>query len=281
MGALRRVAVIIEYEWRRALAKKKILALIILAVVVQTLPFIIFTQITLDLTAEARATMWVVGALGGQNLFLQLVAIIVAGGSMSEEYEHGTADILLSKPIKRLEYMTGKFLGGFSLLITIEAVMVAIGVFLGLAFFGPQTYLEFAVAILGSIIYSSLLFFSLTFMFSELMRKNTLAILTGIGVFIVSQVLYSAFLALYMFSTVGGAPNEFYLTVSKVLPTWSASNLPTFIASEVMPMLSNPFISLATGDVGLAAVIVAVYTIVSISIASVRLVKSDVTKKSG
>jgi ABC-2 type transport system permease protein len=281
MDALRRVAVIIEYEWRRALAKKKVLALIILAIVFQTLPFIIFTQITLDLTADAKATMWVIGALGGQNLFIQLVAIIVAGGSMSEEYEHGTADILFSKPIKRLEYMAGKFAGGFSLLVIIEAVMVAVGVFLGFGFFGPQKYLEFAFVILGSIVYSSLLFFSLTFMFSELIRKSTLAILAGFGVFIVSQVLYSTLLVLSILSTAGGAPNEFYLNLSKLLPTWSASNLPTFVASEVMPMLSNPLVTLATGEVALAALIIAVYTVVSISIASVRLVKSDVAKKTG
>jgi ABC-2 type transport system permease protein len=281
MDALRRVAVIIEYEWRRALAKKKVLALIILAIVFQTLPFIIFTQITLDLTADAKATMWVIGALGGQNLFIQLVAIIVAGGSMSEEYEHGTADILFSKPIKRLEYMAGKFAGGFSLLVIIEAVMVAVGVFLGFGFFGPQKYLEFAFVILGSIVYSSLLFFSLTFMFSELIRKSTLAILAGFGVFIVSQVLYSTLLVLSVLSTAGGAPNEFYLNLSKLLPTWSASNLPTFVASEVMPMLSNPLVTLATGEVALAALIIAVYTVVSILIASVRLVKSDVAKKTG
>lgn len=175
--------------------------------------------------------------------------------------------------------MMGKFLGGFSLLITIEAVMVAIGVFLGLAFFGPQKYLQFAFVILGGIIYSSLLFFSLTFMFSELLRKSTLAILTAIGVFAVSLVLYSALLVLYALSTVGGAPNEFYLNLSKMLPIWSASNLPTFIASEVMPMLKNPFVSLTTGDVALAALIIAVYAVVSILIASIRLVKSDVAKK--
>lgn len=78
---------------------------------------------------------------------------------------------------------------------------------LSFAFFGPQKYLQFAFVILGSIIYSSLLFFSLTFMFSELVRKNTLAILAGIGVFIVSQVLYSALL-MSVLSTAGGTPND-------------------------------------------------------------------------
>ena len=270
---------IIGYEWRRALAKKKVLALIILAIAIQALPLIIFTQISLDLTEEAKATMWVFGALGGQSLFIQLVAIIIAGGSMAEEYEHGTVDILLSKPIRKLEYMSGKFAGGFSLLVFIETLMVAIGVFLGFAFFGAQSNLQFAPLILGAIVYSSLLFFSLTFMFSEVIRKGTLAMLTTIGIFIASQILYGVLLALYGFSVGGGEPNKFYLDVSKFLPTWSAANLPTFIASELMPMLNNPLITVATGDIALSASIIAVYAIASILVTTIRLAKSDVTKK--
>src|SRR4030042_3376742 len=108
MNTLQRVLVIVGYEWKRALAKKKILALVILAIVIQVLPFIAFTQISPGfLTEEAKATMWIFGALGGQSLFIQLVAMIIAGGSMSEEYEHGTADILASKTIRRLEYLAG------------------------------------------------------------------------------------------------------------------------------------------------------------------------------
>lgn len=99
MNALRRVATIIDYEWRRALAKKKILVLIIFAVVVQILPFVAYTQI-LDWTAEAKATMWVLGALGGQNLFIQLVAIIIAGGSMSEEYEQERLTYYFQNPLE-------------------------------------------------------------------------------------------------------------------------------------------------------------------------------------
>lgn len=279
MTTLKRTATIIDYEWRRALAKKKVLALIILAVAIQTLPFILFTRLPIDLTEDAKTTMWVLGALGGQNLFIQLAAIIIAGGSMAEEYEHGTADIILSKPIKKLEYMSGKFIGGFSLLVAMEALMVTIGVLLGLSLFGPQRHLQYAPVILGAIAYSSLLFFSLTFMLSELVRKGTLAMLTAIGVFIASQIVYGVLIVLYNFSTVGGEPNTLYLDASKLLPTWSASNLPTFIASKLMPMLENPLIALVTGEVELAAAIIAIYTVATIVIASTRLIKSDVTKK--
>ncbi len=45
MDALGRVAVIAGYEWRRALAKKKVLALIILAIAFQTLIMVALCQL--------------------------------------------------------------------------------------------------------------------------------------------------------------------------------------------------------------------------------------------
>jgi ABC-2 type transport system permease protein len=280
MNTLQRIFVILAYEWNRALAKKKVLALVILGIVIQVLPFVAFTQVAPGfLTDEAKATMWIFGALGGQSLFIQLVAIIVAGGSMSEEYEHGTADLLLSKPIRRVEYLTGKFLGGFSLLVAVEALMVTTGVLMGYAFFGPQNDLQYAPLIFAAIAYSSLLFFSLTFMFGEVLRKGTLAMLTAIGVFIASQILYGVLLVLHAVSVDAGEPNQFYIDVSKLLPTWSAGNLPTFIASELMPVLRNPLITLTTGEIALPAVIIAVYFVVSVAVTVIRLLKSDVAKK--
>jgi ABC-2 type transport system permease protein len=198
---------------------------------------------------------------------------------MAEEYEHGTADILLSKPIRKLEYMIGKFLGGFLLLVAVEALMVTTGVLTAFAFFGPQNNLQFAPAILLAIAYSSLLFFSLTFMFGELIRKSTLAMLASIGVFMASQILNGVLLVLYYSSQFSGEPIQLYLDVSRVLPTWSASNLPTFIASDLMPLLQNPLITLATGDIALSSAIIAAYAIASVAIAITRLLKSDVSKK--
>jgi len=280
MNTFQRIFVILSYEWSRALAKKKILALVTLGIAIQVLPFVLFTQIAPGLlTEEAKATMWIFGALGGQSLFIQLVGIIIAGSAMAEEYEHGTADLLLSKPIGRVEYIIGKFLGGFSLLVAIEALMVTTGVLMGYATFGPQTHLQYAPLVFAAIAYSSLLFFSLTFMLSEVIRKGSLAMLTAIGVFIASQILYTVLLLLHLFSVAAGEPNQFYIDLSKLLPTWSASNLPTFVAAELMPLLNNPLISLAVGEIALSAIIIAIYFVVSVAIAVTRLMKSDVAKR--
>jgi ABC-2 type transport system permease protein len=269
MGALGRVAVIIDYEWRRAIAKKKILALIILAVAFQALVMIALSQIAssvLSMFFSNASFMWILGVLEGQGLFVQLIAIITAGGSMSEEYEHGTADILLSKPITRLEYLFGKFLGGFFLLAIVEALTTFVGIILSLSLFGAQNGLEFAPLMFLAIVYSSLVFFSLSFMCSEVFRGSTLAMLIAFGVFITSIVLSQILVFLPSMSD-----------VVKVIPTWAASNFPSLVMSKLV----TGYGTADTNSLVQASIIIVVYAIIFILIAAYRLVKSDVTKKTG
>jgi ABC-2 type transport system permease protein len=272
MNPLRRVGVIIGYELRRAVAKKWILALIVLAITFETLYIVLQTRLPAIFIAED--VMWVFGVLSGQSMFIQLIAILIAGSSMSEEYERGTADILLSKPITKIEYMAGKFLGGFSLLVLVEAIVAITGVALAVGFFGSQRDLHVFPGLFISIVYASVLFFSLTFMFSELLRRSTMAMLTAFGIFIVSSVVGSSLSYLY------AVTNELlYLDVSRLLPTWSAVSLPTFLAAEYITIPGDQPQIMPSGDIQLAAVIVAVYTIVFVVITTFRLVRSDVTKK--
>jgi ABC-2 type transport system permease protein len=278
MGALGRVGVIAGYEWRRALAKKKILALIILAIAFQTMIMVVLSREagTVLLTSEAGPFMWIIGTLAGQSLFVPLIAIIIAGGSMAEEYEHGTADILLSKPVKRVEYLWGKLLGGFSLLAMVEALITFVGVVLSLGFFGAQNGLQYAPLMFLAIVYSSLIFFCLTFMFSEVFRGSTLAVLFGFGILIASSIIGGVFASLY---SIGGP--QLYDYISKGVPTWAATNFPSFIMSRLITPPSTVFSVGGLSDLYGAALIIAVYAIVFVVIATFRLLKSDVTKKTG
>lgn len=281
MNFLQRIANLMVYEWRRSLAKKKIYGLVILALAFQIGVFAVYNYFFTNpphgfvigpSLEEIKATMWLVGVLGPQGLFMPLVAIIVAGGSMSEEYEHGTAEIMLSKPITKIEYMTGKYLGGLSLLSLVIALITALGVVLAYGLFGPQDSLQFVPAIYLSLVYANLLYLSLTFMFSEVFRRTTLTILASVGIFAASTLIGHLVLLLHEMTN-----EQLYLDINMVLP-WTM-NFPSFVASELITMPESPFGSFMGGDVPLAASIIAVYTIVSILTAVIRLVKSDVTKK--
>jgi ABC-2 type transport system permease protein len=271
MGALGRVAVIIGYEWRRAIAKKKILALIVLAVALQALVLVALAQITPEtltfLGFSNLSLMWIVGVLQGtQSLFVSLIAIITAGGSMSEEYEHGTADILLSKPITRLEYLFGKFLGGFLLLTVVEALTTIVSIVLSPVFFGAQSSLQFAPLLFLAVVYSSLIFFSLSFMASEVFRGSTIAMLVALGILIGSQIIGQ------ILAFVTGASG-----LTRAFPTWASTSFPSLLMSQLITGFgmsdSNALVE--------SAVIVAVYAIIFILIAAYRLVNSDVSKKTG
>jgi ABC-2 type transport system permease protein len=269
MGALRRVGVIAGYEWNRAIAQKKVLALVILAVAFQTLVIVgLYEYYHTPGYGQPVSTgfEWISTVLGNQSLFIPLIAIIVAGGSMSEEYEHGTADLLLSKPIRRIEYMFGKFLGGFSLLATVEALITFVGVVLSIGFFGGQVDLQFAPLMFLAIAYSSLIFFCLSFMFSEVFRGTTVAMLLAFAVFIASSVM----------SPILG---YLYGTVSRVVPTWAATDFPSLLLSQLINLYSMPLPSPDLGAFYEAALIITVYAIVFIIIAAFRLLKSDVTKR--
>jgi len=285
MVFLQRVTNIVTYEWRRALAKKKFFVLVILALVLQVGLFVLlyyfFTNpppgfiIIGPAIEKVKAMMWLVGVLGPQSLFIPLIAIVIAGGSMSEEYERGTADILLSKPITKIEYMTGKFLGGLALLVFVIALTTTLGATLAYGLFGPQESIQFAPVIYLVLLYANLLFFSMTFMFSEVFRRTTLSMLAAIGILVASMFIGGILSTMYYYS--GG--EQLYLEISKWLPNWSVSNLPSFVASELITAPENPFISVPGGDIQLAVAIIAVYTIASILIAALKLVRSDVTKR--
>lgn len=284
MNGLRRVAVIIGYEWRRALAKKKFLALVILVFAVQITVFVVFHQLLTNPPMDVeipleqiKPLMWTLEVLAPQGFFTVLIAIMIGGGSMSEEYEHGTADILLSKPISRIEYVAGKYLGGLSLFSFVMALTTVLGVALPIAFFSPQESLQFVPHIYLAVVYSNLIFLSLAFMFGEVFRRTTLALLSAIGVFIASNVIRGILTAVHMITQ-----QQIYLDASKWLPDWCVSNFPNFVTRELninVPLFGGMLVSAKETEIFLAGALIAVYTIVFVVIAVVKIIRSDVTKK--
>ncbi|MEE9539953.1 MAG: ABC transporter permease [Candidatus Thorarchaeota archaeon] len=251
MNAFQRIATIISYEWKRTLAKKKFFVFVILAFAVQILIFVVFNYlftnpplmmppIFLEQLEQTMPIMWIIEALAPQGLFMSLIAIMISGGSMSEEYEHGTSDLLLSKPITRIEYMAGKYLGGVSLLGFVVALTTALGAILAISFFGPQEHLQFVLHVYLAIVYSNLVFLSLAFMFSEVFRRTTLALLSAIGIFIASMVTSGVLSGVYAFTR-----EQLYLDVSKWLPDWCGSNFPDFVIRELVSIPPTPFVSAA------------------------------------
>jgi len=125
-----------------------------------------------------------------------------------------------------------------------------------------------------AIVYSNLVFLSLAFTFSEVFRRTTLALLSAVGIFIASMVTSGVLSAVYAFTQ-----EQLYLDASKWLPNWCVSNFPNFVISELVGILSTPFVSVGQAETVLAGALIAAYTTIFIAVAVIKLAKSDVTKK--
>src|SRR2546427_67707 len=127
---LSRVYAFSAYEIKRALARRKVIAMVGFIALLDTVPYyILSTSGTTIIPVQLYPYLWVAGVLAPFALFIQFVAILIAAGAMSEEYEAGTAELLLAKPVARTEFFVGKFLGGYLLL----AFLIVLNAFLSVA----------------------------------------------------------------------------------------------------------------------------------------------------
>jgi ABC-2 type transport system permease protein len=226
-----RVRVFASYEYRRAIARRKVVALVVFTVLLDTVPYYaLVTNAPNLIPQEYHPYVWVVGVYAPQSIFLQFIAILVAAGAMSEEYEQGTAELLLSKPVSRAEYFAGKFLGGYALLVTLIFLNGALSLISAYTSFGPQFGLEALPYILLGEAVSSLVFFTMAFMIGELVRRSSLAYIISSATFFASEIL-----AVYFGLISGVTGNKLYLQVEKLLPTSPVDSLPLQLGSPHLP----------------------------------------------
>ncbi|MGA2524512.1 MAG: ABC transporter permease subunit, partial [Candidatus Bathyarchaeia archaeon] len=207
------------------------MALVAFTILLSVLPYYALSQAGTTLVPTiVYPYLWVFAILLVGPLFLNFTAILIAAGSMSEEYEQGTAELLLSKPVRRSDYIAGKFLGGYVLFLFILALTLVLSISSAFTFFGVQNNLYLSPGLFIAQAFSSLLFFSLAFMLGELIRRSSLAYIFSSAVFFSSYII-SVFLSA-IFRATG---KVVYKTVQMYLPTSAASSLPIQYALPRLP----------------------------------------------
>ncbi len=269
-----------RYEIKRAIARKKVLALVAFTILLSVLPYYALSQAgTTLIPPTVYSYLWVLAVLLVGPLFLNFTAILIAAGSMSEEYEQGTAELLLSKPVRRSDYIAGKFLGGYVLFLFILALTLALSISSAFTFFGVQNSLDLIPGLFIAQAFSSLLFFSLAFMLGELIRRSSLAYITSSAIFFSSYII-SVFLSA-IFRATGKAV---YKTVQMYLPTSAASSLPIQYALPRLPATLSTALTFVNSStpvptINLSIEILSVYTIVSLVIAVAYFLHADISRK--
>lgn len=223
--------------------------------------------------------LWVLGVFIVQGFFLPFMALLIAAGSMSEEYEQGTAEVLLSKPVTRDEYFAGKFLGGFALISGVIVLNAALSVTAASFTFGLQQALGVLPAVVVSQIYSALVFFSVAFMSGELVRRSSLSYIIASAVYFTSEVAGIVLRAIY-----GITGDIFYQQINVYLPTTPVSSLPQQIGLPGLPAGAKFILSfIGNGptetSVAFSVVLIALYAIVAIAIARTYFNLVDVAKR--
>jgi len=281
---LSRVSVIfsfLRYEIKRAVARKKVLALVAFTVLIDTVPYYaLSTSGTTIIPAGDYPYIWAGGLLEpAATLFLNFITILIAAGAMSEEYEQGTAELLLSKPVRRIDYFVGKYLGGYVLFLLILALNLFLNVFSAYAAFGTQLGLEVLPGIYLVQAFSGLLFFSIAFMMGELIRRSSLSYIFASAIFFSSTII-GAYMDL-IYSITGKA---FYHNVHMYLPTTPVSSLPLQYVIPQLPQISSVLEVIGVGgaaesSIVLSIVLILLYALGGIIVAVSYFSYADISRK--
>lgn len=276
-----RVLAFAAYEVRRALARKKVLAMVAFIILLDTVPYYIFSTFrTAAIPQEIYPYLWVGVVIVLFPFFMQFLAILIAAGSMSEEYESGTAELLLAKPVGRAEFFAGKFLGGYVLLGFLILLNTLLSVVAASLTFGAQSGLGTIPGVFLVEIYSSALFFSLAFMLGELVRRSSLAYILSSALIVASQIIGTYLSIAYELTG-----NGFYESIHAYLPTTVAGSLPPQYEQPLLPSAAGRLFQLILGPtMGVpsevsAAVMVGAYFAVATAFALAYFRWADVSKR--
>jgi len=212
-------------------------------ILLDTVPYyILSTSGTTAIPRQVYPYLWVAVVIAPFPLFMQFVAIMIAAGAMSEEYESGTAELLLAKPVGRGEFFAGKFLGGYvllGLLILLNAILSVVAASLT---FGAQLGLGTIPGVVLVEVYSSALFFSVAFMLGELVRRSSLAYILSSALIVASQIIGTYLSIAYELTG-----NGFYETIHVYLPTTLAGSLPPQYEQSLLPSAAGRLFQLILG----------------------------------
>ncbi len=269
-----------RYEIRRATARKKVLVLVVVTILISTIPVVLIKSVGGNLfPPDDYPYVWVLGIFVIQGFFLPFTALLIAAGSMSEEYEQGTAEVLLSKPVTRDEYFAGKFLGGFSLITGVIVLDAILSVSASTFTFGTQQSIGIVPAVALSQIYSALIFFSIAFMSGELVRRSSLSYIIASAVYFTSEVSGIVLRGIY---TLTG--NALYQQINVYLPTTPVSSLPQQVGLPKLPSEAKFILSfIGNGPTETSVLfsigLIALYAIVAVAIARTYFNWVDIAKR--
>lgn len=275
----------LAYEIKRSIARKKVIVLALFTFLIGTSIYFLLAYVGNSSRLEQFLApyvqyIWIVGVFLPQSFFVQFTALLIAGGSMAEEYEQGTAEVLLSKPVTKAEYFTGKFIGGYLLLVFIILLNIMLAVSAASITFGKQVALGTLPTVFLSQSFAALLFFSIAFMFGEVVRRSSLSYIISSAAFFTSAAFGLVLGFVYSVTNTG-----LYRQIQVYLPTSVVSSLPILLERPHLPTsIGTLFGFLSFGgdvetSVSFSILLILLYFGVALVISLVFFETADVSRK--
>jgi ABC-2 type transport system permease protein len=213
-------------------ARRKVIVMVAITLLFEVGIYVILSQLKTpaieQVLSQLQGHLWLVGTMLPLSLLLHFISISISSGSMSEEYEQGTVDFFLTKPVSRTDFVLGKFVGGYLLVALIYLLMVVLSLIMSIVFFGPQQDLGYLAGLIGSVLFSALPFYSIGFMLGEVLRRTTISFLSSSSVLIGSILIGGVLVFVSKLLS-----SNLFVQIAIALPSWGAVELPFLYASAI------------------------------------------------
>ncbi|MDA4112114.1 MAG: ABC transporter permease [Thaumarchaeota archaeon] len=275
----------LRYEIKRSIARRKIIALGFFTLLIGTAPYFLISYVgagsrIMQVLAPYFGYLWVVGVFLPQSFFVPFTSILISGGAMSEEYEQGTAELLLSKPVTKAEYFAGKFLGGYALLVFLIILNMVLSVLSATVTFGQQLALETLPMVFLAQIFAVLVFFGIGFMFGELVRRSSLSYIISSALFFTTEIVGLALTIIYNLTG-----TDLYRQIQLYLPTSPGASLVLLLEKPHLPTTVSTLLNFASfggaveTSIPFAVSLILLYFGAAFVIAFVFFERNDISRK--
>jgi len=240
--------------------------------------YLVLTRLPPQFIETFSGAAWTLGIIAPSAGLLHVLALTIGSSTSAEEYELGTADYWMTRPLKRSSYFLGKTVGGLVLLFLIVFTYSILSLSVSWYVFGPQSKVEIFPIALAASIASAAPFYAIGLAFGELLRRSMMSTIVAGAVFFASVLVetYANFVALI-------AGDLTLREVVRFLPSWASTGLTPTILTDALGLSLNtpgaPFTGLGAENLWLAAASIFIYSTVFFLIAWLRFRHSDVTRR--
>lgn len=170
-----------------------------------------------DLTAGYEARVIVNMGLSAALVFGGFIAIFVGVSLVSKEIEKRTVYAILSKPLGRGEFITGKYLG-LCLTLLVNVIVMGLGITLALLYVGGGQFVSSMWCALGLIFFELMILTATAILFSSFSSPALSALLTFF-IFVIGH--FSASLKEFALALGSQSARVFFESLYYVLPNLS------------------------------------------------------------